>query len=294
MTSISSMKSSSDIIERIKFLFDKSQSTEPGPFGEIPTLVTESSDLEHVWQQLSMYSDGLEAAVINHIRSKEEALLGTEPEESNQDDEPMEEEEQEEEEEGDAQADPNGQTQGKEAAQPFHFEEDDTPAETAFSRQRDKMQGRIARIEQEMMGKKDWAMTGESTEASRPHNALLSRKAVDYDSRARPSLDTGPDLEAEIERILRLRIHESIWNDPEYVTLEAAAAKKEAPAVSTERPEQGLGDQYASEFVSSALRKAGVKEALPQAILEQQDACLELYAELERDLQAFTSFFALN
>lgn len=175
----------------------------------------------------------------------------------------------------------------------------DAEEQTPLQRSRAEIRKTIEVMEDAAVGKKPWELRGEVHGDARPKNSALDSN-FEHDIALQNRAKIAPQSAEVIEDIIKKRIVDRLFDDVvrplprDYE--EAKNSKKELPAVSQEKPTEGLGDVYAREYLeqreklSKAAEAADVvtKEEGPEET-ELQKEVNTLFSKLCTKLDALTS-----
>lgn len=120
------------------------------------------------------------------------------------------------------------------------YEFDNDPKQTAS----------IADVEKSMLEGKAWHMKGEVKGKERPKESLLEN-FLDFQVSIKPPPIPSVELTSSLEKIIRLRIKEDLWDDP--IRHKEINLNKKAKAendLDFEKSKKGLGDLYEDEYNS--------------------------------------------
>ena len=150
-----------------------------------------------------------------------------------------------------------------------------------YSRVRDKMQSRIAQLEQDNVAEKSWEMSGEVRSSSRPDNSLLE-EYMEHQSQPVGPLITQDTTEA-VEEMISRRARDELWDDP--VRREKPQEKRynySVPKqVEIQKSKLGLAEVYEQEYLKSDPGSA-VQRSEEQAIEEEVKKMMkDLFAKLD-------------
>ena len=122
----------------------------------------------------------------------------------------------------------------------------------------DEKDRQIKEIEKSMMGPKKWTLKGEATAKDRQRDELLG-EYVDFDTRMRPPPISDETLTETIEKMLKMRIKEDLFDDP--VRKHAMEMNKAFEAeVDTAKSKKGLAEVYEDEFLKEKGESASETE----------------------------------
>eukprot|EP01029_Cantina_marsupialis_P026561 TRINITY_DN7175_c0_g1_i1.p1 TRINITY_DN7175_c0_g1~~TRINITY_DN7175_c0_g1_i1.p1 ORF type:complete len:651 (-),score=286.91 TRINITY_DN7175_c0_g1_i1:128-2080(-) len=159
---------------------------------------------------------------------------------------------------------------------------------SSYQRDQQKLSEEIEGIEEEvakdLRGDKDWVMKGEVTEKNRPENSLL-----EVDLEYKKTMKSKPLVTSEytetLEDMIKRRIKEESWDDPERKIVEIASGKEELPEVSMEQSREGLGDLYARDYLKRTMGADGEDE-----LQKKRDEVTGLFKKLCYQLDALSNF----
>lgn len=183
-----------------------------------------------------------------------------------------------------------------------------------FELARMRLQATIKRIEDDMMNRPTWDMAGEISAHQRPTDALLRKiDDIDFDVKQRPRIQLSEELNENIEKLISIRCRDELFDDPVYTNTDSKKERKEV-VISDARSHKSLGDDIRDAGVDKikALRDGELNigsraaegghlgdvlitgsSATSDAIRAKEDECYAFFAELERDLHAYTSFYSV-
>ncbi|EFO60831.1 U3 small nucleolar ribonucleoprotein protein MPP10, putative [Giardia lamblia P15] len=182
-----------------------------------------------------------------------------------------------------------------------------------FELARMRLQATIKRIEDDMMNRPTWDMAGEISAHQRPTDALLRRiDDIDFDVKQRPRIQLSEELNENIEKLISIRCRDELFDDPVYINVDSKKERREV-VISDARSHKSLGDDIRDAGVDkirafrdgelsngpAATERERLGDALitgssatSDAIRAKEDECYSFFAELERDLHAYTSFYS--
>ncbi|KAE8303494.1 putative U3 small nucleolar ribonucleoprotein MPP10 [Giardia duodenalis] len=182
-----------------------------------------------------------------------------------------------------------------------------------FELARMRLQATIKRIEDDMMNRPTWDMAGEISAHQRPTDALLRKiDDIDFDVKQRPRIQLSEELNENIEKLISIRCRDELFDDPIYVNADSKKERREV-VISDARSHKSLGDDIRDAGVDkigalrdgeldngpAAMEKERLGDVLitgsnatSDAIRAKEDECYSFFAELERDLHAYTSFYS--
>ncbi|KAJ2743921.1 U3 snoRNP protein [Coemansia sp. BCRC 34301] len=143
------------------------------------------------------------------------------------------------------------------------FADDDDDAEggnagdsrSEFEKRQEKLQGLIARLEDEAVDKKHWAMTGEVTSAARPKDSLLEED-LEFDHVQKPVPIVTQEATQTLEDVIKRRILNEEWDDVE--RKKDVQAKPFRPSefieLNDKAPKKSLAEEYEADYLA---QKAG-------------------------------------
>lgn len=138
-------------------------------------------------------------------------------------------------------------------------------------------------IEQKLISKKPWEMSGETLARERPADSLAD---IDIDFDFSNTEPPEPPSTSEIEAILIKRI-ESMNFDDVVRRKKPVESAREIYEISTERSKLGLADVYANEYLKAAQSKA-LSENPEENLTPKQKEAINLWHSLEHELNKFT------
>ncbi|OHT13534.1 Mpp10 protein [Tritrichomonas foetus] len=146
----------------------------------------------------------------------------------------------------------------------------------------DPRQKQIKEIEDRLISKKPWEMSGETLAANRPVDSLAD---IDIDFDFTSTEPPEPPTTSELEQLLLARI-ESMNFDDVVRKKKPTETAREIFQLNTEKSKVGLADEYANEYLKVLQRNAG--EDTENQLTAQQKQALDLWASLEHELNKFT------
>lgn len=138
--------------------------------------------------------------------------------------------------------------------------------------QAENLSKRIEDLENKAVGEKDWKMKGEINAKSRPINSLLNEN-FDYKSTVRPKPKPSTELNAMIEKMIKLRIASDLYDDPKFV--KTTTKNKVDDIIDFKKSKKGLAELYEEEF----LGKEKEEEPLTQDKIEIEDMLNDLFRD---------------
>jgi U3 small nucleolar RNA-associated protein MPP10 len=190
----------------------------------------------------------------------------------------------------------NDQAQG-------NFEEEfvelasDKTGQSSFAKRQAKMQERIAELEQKIVKPRDWDMMGEVSAAQRPAESLLEQ-GLEFDFVSRMPPATTPESTESLETLIKRRIQDDIFDDPERKVLPKEKAFRPRMELSQEKSKQGLAELYEREYVQKVLQGSDATAADGTALEQELDDKLNkehqeiatLVSNLFHELDTLTNF----
>ena len=172
-------------------------------------------------------------------------------------------------------------------------EEDDgrEPPDTVQGLRRQRMEDRIARLEERNMAEREWALRGEVKSGDRPFNSLLEAE-LDYERVLRPAPVTTEETTNALEAMIAARIQEGRFDDPVKISEDqlpkegAHKTGEDEEAINDRRSKKGLGEEYADEFVK---RKSGGAAGPAEQEIARAE-CWDLFRKINTELDALTNF----
>jgi len=153
-------------------------------------------------------------------------------------------------------------------------------AKSVLAKQYEQLQAKIARLETEALGEKNWDMRGEIRAQERPLNSLLDAK-LEHETILKSAPVITEDITLGLEHLIRRRILEYKYDDvipkiSEHELEERRMSKKKNRSlaeISQEKPQIGLGEQYEKEYLAAVEQK---KQALGASQAEILKAAMEM------------------
>lgn len=147
----------------------------------------------------------------------------------------------------------------------------------------------IEELEQELVGEKDWEMTGEASGHSRPQNALLEKGAeiqVDYLSRPAPAITE--EVTRSLEDRIKQRILDGDYDDVERkLPMEKDADYRPKAELSMEKSKVGLGEEYAQAYEQQVMGHASESET---ALSKEHEELHNMFTALCHKLDSLSNF----
>lgn len=173
------------------------------------------------------------------------------------------------------------------------FDNPDTPVpakaavveDTPFQRYQREIQMKIAQLEEENLGDKDWDMTGESSAKQRPKDSLLT-KHLDFEFADKVAPPITEEFNISIEKIIKRRILDRAWDDVQKFIAPEAKPFKLKEDLETDKSELGLAEVYEKEYVEKV---SGIKESEEKLSAEHQEIA-ELFSKLCYQLDSLSNF----
>lgn len=165
-------------------------------------------------------------------------------------------------------------------------EEDGTSSEserplTSREKERRRIQEEVMELEEEAMAEKHWLMKGEVASTKRPMNSLLEAELeVQQAMKIAPTITV--ETSATLEEIIKQRIAEGSWDDPEERAPPKEAVEGAAPfELSTEKNKQGLGEEYAAAYAAAVLGANPLAEQHKKIEMEAEALRESLFQKLD-------------
>ncbi|GAB5353050.1 hypothetical protein AAMO2058_000005200 [Amorphochlora amoebiformis] len=157
-----------------------------------------------------------------------------------------------------------------------------------YEREKLMMQKSIKDIEGKIVQPREWVMSGEVAATHRPENSLLE-KDLDFQMAQRLPEPVTEETTMELEDMIKQRIINEIWDDPE--RKEAPKEKKFKPKqeLSQEKSSLGLAELYEKEYVAKAMGQEEGHE-VQEALKEKHKEIAVMFAELNHKLDALSNF----
>ncbi|KAG0565406.1 hypothetical protein KC19_8G187700 [Ceratodon purpureus] len=156
---------------------------------------------------------------------------------------------------------------------------------SSHERQQGKTKRRIEQLEKANSESKDWTMQGEVSASRRSKNSALEVE-LEFEHGARPAPVITEEVTQSLEDIIRRRIIEENFDDPQPRLAPATAAPKERIEMDEEKSKKGLGEIYAQEYMEST----GLAVAATPAMEALQAEATILFKNLCHKLDALSHF----
>eukprot|EP00467_Chlorarachnion_reptans_P025465 CAMPEP_0114512512 /NCGR_PEP_ID=MMETSP0109-20121206/15019_1 /TAXON_ID=29199 /ORGANISM="Chlorarachnion reptans, Strain CCCM449" /LENGTH=614 /DNA_ID=CAMNT_0001692209 /DNA_START=288 /DNA_END=2132 /DNA_ORIENTATION=- len=157
-----------------------------------------------------------------------------------------------------------------------------------YERYKLKMKRVIKDIETKIVQPREWVMSGEVSASKRPANSLLETD-LDFQLAQRLPEPVTEETTLELEELIRQRIINEIWDDPERKDPPKEKAFKPKKEISNEKNELGLAELYEKEYVAKATGQGSDEEINEKLNKEHQEIAV-LFAELNHKLDALSNF----
>lgn len=165
-------------------------------------------------------------------------------------------------------------------------EEEDTM--TAFERKTSKMKKQISVIEAQLIKPRSWDLGGEVDAYKRPKDSLL-HTSVDFDTAQRPDEELTEERNLTLEDMIKQRIIDEAWDDPEREVETKEKIYKPTEEVSADKSSLGLADVYEREYMELAKGDKEPSAAEEKLNAEHQEVAV-LFAKLSHKLDALSDF----
>ena len=142
----------------------------------------------------------------------------------------------------------------------------------------------IQEIEQKLISKKPWEMSGETLAIDRPRDSLQDINIeFDFANTEPPE----PPATSELEELLIKRI-ESMNFDDVVRRKKPTESAREVFELNTERSKLGLADEYANDYLKAAQASILSPQNAENNLTPQQKEAINLWRSLEHELNKFT------
>lgn len=132
---------------------------------------------------------------------------------------------------------------------------------SAHERQQEKTKRRIEQLEKSNLESKDWTMQGEVSASRRSKNSALEVE-LDFEHGARPAPVITEEVTQSLEDMIRSRIIEGTFDDPQPRAPPVTAAPKERMEMDEEKSKKGLGEIYEQEYMENTGLAAAATPAM--------------------------------
>lgn len=159
-------------------------------------------------------------------------------------------------------------------------DEEETGTKSAYQKKKESEEKRIRQLEQEMMERKGWQLSGEVAAGHRPSNSLLEEH-LQFDFMSRQAPLVTEEFSRQIEDIIRQRIKNESWDDVVRKTKpsEEAFEFKRRITLEQEKSKSSLAQVYEKEYLKSAGQAQPEKEDPAQAKIKKMARIL--YTKLD-------------
>ncbi|KAJ1935622.1 U3 snoRNP protein [Linderina macrospora] len=158
-------------------------------------------------------------------------------------------------------------------------------AKSEFEKRQEKLQGLIAKLEDEAVEKKHWTMTGEVESSARPKNSLL-QEDVDFDHVQKAVPVITQEATQSLEDIIKRRILNEEWDDVERKKdiQQKPFRPSEQFELNDKAPQKSLAEEYEDAFMAQKAGDAYVPESdakVTAAHKEIDDLFRNLFVQLD-------------
>lgn len=165
------------------------------------------------------------------------------------------------------------------------MENEDGTKMTNYEKQQLEIQEQIAKLEEEAVAEKKWALKGEVKAKDRPEDALLEEN-LEFDRNAKPVPVITSDVTESLEELIRKRIHDYNFDDLERRTAIDITKKSYKPAfeLSDVKSSKSLAEIYEDDY-------KGVDEdvEISEELQKNHDEITQLFQNLAYKLDALSS-----
>lgn len=197
---------------------------------------------------------------------------------------------EDDEEEGEAEAE-EGQENKKADATKKEEKEVDVSKMSSYERQQYTLQQKIAALEERIAAPRTWELTGEVDAGHRPADSLLQTD-IDFDHIGVTSTAVDESVAQDIDTMIKRRIKDKAWDDPERKAEPEEKQFKPMEEVSAEKSQFGLAELY--ERDAQAQAAAASDNPLPTeketALQKEHQELAGLFAALCHKLDALSNF----
>ena len=113
---------------------------------------------------------------------------------------------------------------------------------------------RIEKIEDQMVGNKNWQMQGEILAKERPANSLL-QEHLDFQITSKLPPTITKEITKGIEGMIKQRILDEVFDDPVRKELKEKKKDDDEDVLGFNKPKRGLADEYEDDFRKKMLEK---------------------------------------
>eukprot|EP00899_Mesostigma_viride_P025238 jgi/Mesvir1/589/Mv02031-RA.1 len=163
-----------------------------------------------------------------------------------------------------------------------------TEKKSAFELAQEKMAKRTAEMEEGRLGDQEWHMAGEVRASKRPVNSLLDME-LDFEHAQRPAPVITAEVTASLEELIRGRIKDKLFDNPERKLAPVTRAPKERTEIDENKSAKGLAEIYEEAYVKVASGGSAVT-TVSEADAVKKEAT-ELFKSLCAKLDALSHFF---
>jgi U3 small nucleolar RNA-associated protein MPP10 len=271
------------------FKSTKESEFRPGSGGELSDLIcSDSVSKWGIWEQIRRQNEAVlsAASTVNLSVSRRSAESDSAEEEVS--DVAGEEEEEEEEARGLealASSEIEGEEEEEEIERLLAGEETEADRKPIMAKDfygsdtEDPRQKKVREIEERLISKKPWEMSGETLACERPADALVD---IDVDFDFTSAAPPAPIPTSDLEKLLIGRIESMRFDDVVRRTKPTQSAA-EAYQISTEKPKVGLAEEYANLY--AAAQAAGDQGG--ESFTPGQKVAIELATSLFKELDRF-------
>ncbi|XP_014667547.1 PREDICTED: U3 small nucleolar ribonucleoprotein protein MPP10-like [Priapulus caudatus] len=121
---------------------------------------------------------------------------------------------------------------------------------SAFQKRQDRINERIAKMDEVRLAEKPWQLAGEVTASKRPENSLL-QEHVEFDQTVKPAPIVTEEVTKSLEELITQRVKDQAWDDVERrkkATTDAQEYKKKV-ILDQEKSKLSLGEIYEQEYI---------------------------------------------
>ncbi|UZJ56920.1 hypothetical protein CBS101457_006240 [Exobasidium rhododendri] len=163
-------------------------------------------------------------------------------------------------------------------------------SQSNYERRLEKLQGEIARLEQENVTKKDWTLMGETGSRTRPENSLLA-ESLDYENNQKAKPIITEETTNTLEDLIRKRILASHFDDVERRAnvQQMDFLPSKMLELSDVKSSRSLDQIYEDEMGMGGGGSEAHGEKMDKQLKQDHDEISQLYSELEYKLDAMSN-----
>ena len=169
-------------------------------------------------------------------------------------------------------------------------EDDENKKKTPHELELERIGKKIAKLEDENVGEKDWSMMGEVSKFDRPENSLLDAY-VEFQTANKAAPEVSPEVTEELNELIQNRIRNSLFDDviPKAARDLPNAARFGTKIMSLEEQEKmskmGLAEVYEQEYRSKMLAGQDAKNATSADDVSADDKLTPMQKAVQDDFR---------